>query len=39
MKFGWTYENFMLNGRVAMIGTMIMMATYLKTGQIILGIL
>ncbi len=39
MKFGWTYENFMLNGRVAMIGIMIMMATYLKTGQIIPGIL
>ena len=38
MKFGWTHENFLLNGRIAMLGVIIMMGTYLKTGQIIPGI-
>jgi hypothetical protein len=38
MKFGWTHENFVLNGRIAMLGVMIMIGTYLTTGQIIPGI-
>jgi hypothetical protein len=38
MKFGWTQENFILNGRVAMLGIIIMMGTYFTTGQVIPGI-
>lgn len=38
MKFGWTQENFILNGRVAMLGIIIMMGTYVTTGQVIPGI-
>jgi hypothetical protein len=38
MKFGWTHENFLLNGRVAMLGIIMMMGTYLTTNQIIPGI-
>jgi hypothetical protein len=38
MKFGWTQESFLLNGRVAMLGIIIMMGTYLTTNQIIPGI-
>jgi len=38
MKFGWNHENFLLNGRVAMLGIIIMMGTYLTTGQVIPGI-
>jgi hypothetical protein len=39
MNFGWTHKNFLLNGRIAMLGIMIMMGTYLTTGQVIPGIL
>jgi hypothetical protein len=35
MKFGWTQENFLLNGRLAMLGVIIMIGTYLTTGQVI----
>ena len=38
MKFGWTKENFLVNGRIAMLGIIIMMGTYLTTNQIIPGI-
>jgi hypothetical protein len=38
MKFGWTQDNFLINGRLAMLGVMIMMGTYLTTGQVIPGI-
>jgi hypothetical protein len=38
MKFGWTKENFLLNGRIAMLGIIVMMGTYLTTNQIIPGI-
>jgi hypothetical protein len=38
MKFGWTKENFLLNGRLAMAGVIIMIGTYLTTGQVIPGI-
>jgi len=37
MKFGWTKENFLLNGRIAMLGIIVMMGTYLTTNQIIPG--
>lgn len=35
MKFGWTKENEILNGRLAMAAFVIMTATYLVTGNII----
>lgn len=38
MKFGWTHENFLLNGRICMLGIIVMMGTYLTTGQIIPGV-
>lgn len=38
MKFGWTHENLILNGRVAMVGFSIMVATYLVSGQLIPGV-
>ena len=38
MKFGWTQESFLLNGRLAMLGIIIMMGTYATTGQVIPGI-
>ena len=38
MKFGWTHENFLFNGRLAMLGIIVMMGTYLTTGQIIPGV-
>jgi hypothetical protein len=38
MKFGWTPENEVLNGRLAMIGFIIAVGTYLTTGQIIPGV-
>lgn len=38
MKFGWTQENFILNGRLAMLGIIVMMGTYLTTGQILPGV-
>lgn len=38
MKFGWTQENFILNGRLAMLGVIVMMGTYLVTGQILPGV-
>jgi hypothetical protein len=38
MKFGWTEENEKLNGRLAMVGFIIAVGTYLTTGQIIPGV-
>jgi hypothetical protein len=34
-KFGWTPEAEILNGRLAMLGFLIAVGTYLTTGQII----
>jgi hypothetical protein len=39
MKFGWTKENEILNGRLAMLGFVIAVGTYLTTGQLVPGIL
>lgn len=39
MKFGWTEENEINQGRLAMIGFIVMVGTYLTTGQIIPGVL
>lgn len=38
MKFGWTSDAELLNGRLAMLGFVIAVGTYLTTGQIIPGI-
>jgi hypothetical protein len=38
MKFGWTKENEILNGRLAMLGFVIAVGTYLTTGQVIPGV-
>jgi Chlorophyll A-B binding protein len=38
MKFGWTEENELLNGRLAMLGFIVAVGTYLTTGQIIPGV-
>lgn len=35
MKFGWTHENLILNGRLAMAALPIMVIVYLKTGQLL----
>jgi hypothetical protein len=38
-KFGWTPEAELLNSRLAMLGFVIAVGTYLTTGQIIPGVL
>ena len=38
MKFGWTHENLILNGRLAMVGFVAMVGSYLVTGQVIPGV-
>ena len=38
MKFGWTPEAELLNSRLAMLGFVIAVGTYLATGQIIPGV-
>ena len=38
MKFGFTPEAEILNGRLAMLGFVIAVGTYLTTGQIVPGI-
>lgn len=38
MKFGWTYENEILNGRLAMLSFLAMVGAYLVTGQVIPGV-
>lgn len=38
MKFGWTHENFILNGRLAMAALPIMVIVYLVSGQVIPGV-
>lgn len=38
MKFGWTYENEILNGRLAMTAFVIMVGTYLTTGKLLPGV-
>jgi hypothetical protein len=38
MKFGWTHENLILNGRLAMVGFVAMVGSYLMTGQVIPGV-
>lgn len=35
MKFGWTEENERLNGRLAMLGFIAAVGSYLVTGQIL----
>jgi hypothetical protein len=35
MKFGWTHDALLLNGRLAMIGIIAMIGSYLVTGQVI----
>jgi len=37
-NFGWTKENEVLNGRLAMLGFVVAVGTYLTTGQVIPGI-
>jgi len=39
MKFGWTPEAEILNARLAMLGFVVAVGTYLTTGQIIPGVL
>jgi hypothetical protein len=38
MKFGWTEKNELLNGRLAMLGFIVAVGTYITTGQVIPGI-
>jgi hypothetical protein len=38
MKFGWTHENELKNGKLAMLGFVVMVGTYLTTHQIIPGV-
>jgi hypothetical protein len=38
MKFGWTKENEINQGRLAMLGFVIMVGTYFTTGQVIPGV-
>lgn len=38
MKFGWTEQAELLNGKVAMVSFVIMCIVYLKTGQLIPGV-
>ena len=38
MKFGFTSEGEILNGRLAMLGFVIAVGTYVTTGQIIPGV-
>lgn len=38
MKFGWTHENEVKNGRLAMLGFVAMVGSYLVTGQVIPGL-
>jgi hypothetical protein len=38
MKFGWTEQAELLNGKIAMTAFVIMVIVYLKTGQLIPGI-
>lgn len=38
MKFGWTHENEILNGRLAMLGFLAMVGAYLVTGHVIPGV-
>lgn len=37
-NFGWTEDNERLNGRLAMLGFVIAVGTYLTTGQILPGV-
>jgi hypothetical protein len=37
-NFGWTKENEINQGRLAMLGFVIMVGTYLTTGQVIPGV-
>ena len=38
MKFGWTKENEINQGRLAMLGFVVAVGTYFTTGQVIPGI-
>lgn len=38
MKFGWTHENELKNGKLAMLGFIAMVGSYLVTGQVIPGV-
>jgi hypothetical protein len=37
-NFGWTYDAEILNGRLAMLGFVIAVGTYLTTGQLVPGL-
>lgn len=37
-NFGWTRESEIWNGRLAMLGFVILVGTYLTTGQVLPGI-
>jgi hypothetical protein len=38
MKFGWTHENEIIQGRLAMLGVIAMLGAYLVSGQVVPGI-
>ena len=38
MKFGWTPQAETINGRLAMLGFVIAVGTYITTGQILPGV-
>lgn len=38
MKFGWIHENEILNGRLAMVAFVVLVGTYLTTGQVLPGV-
>lgn len=38
MKFGWTHENELKNGKLAMLGFLAMVGAYLVTGQVLPGV-
>jgi hypothetical protein len=38
MKFGWTQESEILNGRLAMVGVMLAMISELTTGTLTFGL-
>lgn len=37
-NFGWTEQAEALNGKIAMVAFLVMVAVYLKTGQLIPGV-
>lgn len=39
MKFGWTTQAEIVNGRLAMLALVVLVGTYVTTGQLIPGVL